>query len=137
MLVGPRRVAARGVDHAIDGVGTHEVPWVAGEAVIERIANQPAGINGLYAAVEHRVGTAAVHHVLVNFVAFFVFRLRAVDLTLEQVPPARPLPVAPSVARRRDHRLRRSTRLRFRRTAGYHAIRPGKESDGREVVVRV
>ena len=46
MLVRPSRVAARGVDHAVNGIRTDEIPGVNGVAAIERIAHQLVGIDG-------------------------------------------------------------------------------------------
>src|SRR5260370_42681726 len=46
--------------------------------MIERVAGQLLGIDGLYAAVKHGVGAAAIHLRLIELHAFLILGLRSV-----------------------------------------------------------
>ena len=85
MLVGPSRIAACGVNHAINRVGADEVPRINRVAVkAERIAHQPHRIDGLYTAVKRAcvrtAGTDAIYEMLVEFDALLIFGLSSVNL---------------------------------------------------------
>src|SRR5260370_27266823 len=71
------------MDHAVNRIRADEIARINRLAPIERIALQPIGVDGKNAAVERGIGTAAIDLGLVEFVAFFVFGLRSVDLSLD------------------------------------------------------
>src|SRR5712672_2386129 len=91
MLVGPGGKPARRVDHAVNCVRADEIPGVNRLAPIEWIALQLIGVDGKNAAIEGGIGTAAVDLCLVKIVAFFVFRLRPVNLPLDAVAGREPV----------------------------------------------
>src|SRR5262249_55956294 len=78
VLVRPGGVAVRGVDHAVDRVGAHEIPRVDGRAAGGGVARQAGRVDREDAAVHHAVGAAAVEPGLVEVDAFLVLGGRAV-----------------------------------------------------------
>src|SRR5258707_15836383 len=80
MLVGPGCVETRGVSHAEDRVGAHEIPGIHRVSIVEWVANQFQRIDGVDSAVA--IGGAyavdAVHELLILIYAFFVFGSGAV-----------------------------------------------------------
>ena len=73
MLVGPCGEAAGGVGDTADRIGPDEIPGMNRLAVVERIARQSSGIDGVDSAIDQAIWPAAIERRLVDFDAFLVF----------------------------------------------------------------
>src|SRR5215471_13783725 len=78
MLVRPRRISARRMYDAVNGICAKEIPGIHGLTAVERIARQAAWIDGLESAVEWPVRTATIQFRLIEVDALLVLCRRAV-----------------------------------------------------------
>jgi hypothetical protein len=73
MLIGPCRVSTSLVYDAEDSIGAHKVPRPNRTAASTGVADEPLGIDGGNAAVGQRsAGRPAIHFSLVDIDAFFI-----------------------------------------------------------------
>src|ERR1700722_8724919 len=72
MLVGPGGIASRGVYDPKDRVGTNEIPWINGRAILAGIAGQLIRIDGSESPV-HACRRSPIQKSLVNINTLFVF----------------------------------------------------------------
>jgi hypothetical protein len=78
VLVRPGRIAAGGVDDAVNRIRPDEIPGVNRRAVVEGVARQTGGIDGFDTAAGDAIGPAAVELRLVDVDALFKFGSRPV-----------------------------------------------------------
>src|SRR5206468_8662617 len=88
MLVRPCGVAAGGMDDTVDRVRPDEIPGIDWLAVVEGIARQTSGIDGLNSAVDQAIRPAAIECGLVEYDAFLIFSGSAIRDSQRTVAPS-------------------------------------------------
>src|ERR1039458_472855 len=92
MLIGPRGVAARSVDHGVNRVRADELPRVNRGAVVKWIAGQLRRVDGLDATIYQAVTReTAIELALVDLNTFLVLGGGGVGFALNAIAAGKPI----------------------------------------------